>query len=465
LLRAEKAALEVKEELYNQYQTEQIKHVRTTITNHNGTIILTMAGADQRKLPGKDIIDMWRKKVGPIPEASELSFTSTFNKPGPPVNIELSAYDSTKLKAAATALREHISDYPATYNVRDSFQGGKREVQLHLKPNAYDLGLDLQGLAGQVHQAFQGIEVQSLRRNQDEVKVFLRYPQEERSSLWHLENMRVRLSDGTHVPLIAVADVFYGVGPTKIIRHDSKRIITVEAYVDEGIASSATIMRSIKSNFLDKLEYDYPGVRWIPAGSQKVRDELQDSLILGFMVAMLVMYMLMATLFRSYAQPILVMTAIPFGIIGALVGHLLMGEELTLWSAAGMIAVSGVVVNDNMVLIFYINEKREQGESLLNAIKEAGAARFRPIMITSITTFAGLTPLMAETSWEAQFLIPMAISISFGVMFATLVSLLLIPALYLMLEDINRLFHRLKLRMYARGEDGEIRYSDDIGEL
>lgn len=249
----EQAAIDVKEELDKKYGSPQIEHVRALVSDNTGQVILSLAGADERKLSGQEILDKWRKKVGPIPEASKLSFTSTFMKPGPPVSVELSAYNLDDLKEASEALREHLSDYPATYGVRDSFQGGKREVQLKLKPNAYDLGLDLQGLAGQIHQAFQGIEVQSLQRSQGETKVFLRYPKEERSSLWHLENMRIRLADGSHVPLMAVADVYYGVGPSRIVRHNGKRIITVTAYVDEGITPKATINRSVRANFLSTL--------------------------------------------------------------------------------------------------------------------------------------------------------------------------------------------------------------------
>lgn len=466
LKRIENAALEVQQEMEEKYHSVQIEHVRTQLAtsgDNSGLVSLTMTASNNRLASGKEILDLWRKKVGTIPRATQLSFSSTFNNPGPPIKIQFTSYSMEKLRAASEALRDHIAEYPAAYGIRDSFQGGKREVQLELKPHAHDLGLDLQSLAGQIHQAFQGINVQSVQRDQNEVKVVLRYPPEERNSLWHFENMLVRLSDGSHIPLMSVANIYYGQGPTTIARLNGKRILHVSAYVDEGISSANLVRRGIMDNFLVNLEDDFPGVRWGYSGMQKNESELKRRLTLGFISTLLVMYMLMAVLFHSYLQPILVMTAIPFGMIGALFGHLLMGVELTLWSAAGMIAVSGVVVNDNMVLIFYINEKREAGVSLLNAIKEAGEVRFRPIMLTSITTFVGLTPLMLNKSFEAQFLVPMAISISFGVLFATLVSLFLVPALYLVLNDLTtmRLPTASPKNQIIHLEDDDVRYNDD----
>lgn len=469
LKRIENAALEVQEEMEEKYHSTQIAHVKTELAvsgDNSGLVSLTMTASNDRLASGKEILDLWRKKVGTIPQATKLSFTSTFNNPGPPISIQLTSHNMEKLRAAAKALREHIAEYPAAYGIRDSFQGGKREVQLELKPHAYDLGLDLQSLAGQIHQAFQGINVQSLQRDQNEVKVVLRYPPGERSSLWHLENMLVRLSDGSHIPLMAIAEVYYGQGPSTIARLNGKRILHVSAHVDEGISPAALVRSGIMENFLPTIEDDFPGVHWGNSGRQKKEGELKKRMSLGFFSAVLVMYMLMAVLFHSYLQPILVMTAIPFGMIGALFGHLLMGYELTLWSAAGMIAVSGVVVNDNMVLIFYINEKRAAGVSLIQAIKDAGEVRFRPIILTSVTTFAGLMPLMFNRSLEAQFLVPMAISISFGVLFATLISLLLIPALYLASHDLK------SIKLLGTGktdssnnndsyDENHVRYNDD----
>jgi multidrug efflux pump subunit AcrB len=461
--RIEQAAMDLRSELREQYGADQIKHIRTLLAdrgNHTGQVIMALTGSEERELSGDEISELWRKKVGHIQKTSQLSFSSSFNSPGSPIEIVLSSQNSTELKAAADDLTKHLSTYDATYGVRNSFQAGKREVKLQLKATAYDLGLDMQTLAGQVRQAFHGMDVQSIQRNQGEVKVFLRYPEDERSSLWHLENMLIRLVDGSHVPLLAVADVFYGSGPSRIVRENGRRIISVQANVDTAIASVASVKAGVNSEFLDSLEHNYPSVRWDTGGAQKAETKLKEYFIWGFILALLVMYMLMATLFESYFQPSIVLTAIPFGIVGALLGHLMLGFELNLWSAAGIIAVSGIVVNDNMVLIFFINENRAKGELLEDAIREAGIDRFRPIMLTSVTTFAGLAPLLLEKSFEAQFLIPMAISVAFGVMFATLVSLLLIPALYLIFDDFGR---NIKVRkiLTVKKDEPEVRYGDE----
>lgn len=437
--RIEAKALELQAQLKQESGKEQILFVRSTVAaqgDHTGQVILALATADSRELSAEAINERWRNMVGPIKQAASLEYTATFNKPGPQVNIELSSRSPEKLKLAAEDLARQLGDYPAIYGVKSSYQAGSQTVQLKLKPTAYDLGLDMQSLAAQVRQAFYGTEVQSILRNQAEVKVVIRYPQEERSSLWHLENMRIRLADGNHVPLQAIADVFYELSEAEITRVDRRRVVSVSAYIDESIELPQAVHNSIRQDFLDQLSQTHPGVRWSPSGAQKEVGSLNNFFAAALLVSLLAMYVLMSVLFKSYSQPLLVLTAIPFGIVGAMVGHLLMGYELNIWSAAGIIAVSGIVVNDNMVLIFYINECRERGEKMVNAIRSAGSKRFRPIILTSATTFIGLVPLMLETSFEAQFLIPMAISISFGVLFATFVSLLLIPAMYLIFEDL-----------------------------
>jgi multidrug efflux pump subunit AcrB/ribosome modulation factor len=308
-----------------------------------------------------------------------------------------------------------------------------------MRPAGRDLGLNLSDLAKQVRQAFHGTIVQTVQRGEDEVKVIVRLPEEERNSLWHLENMHIRLQDNTTTPLLTVAAVEYGSGPAEIKRSDRKRIIRVQARVDESLNNEGAIMTSLKNNFLNTVKQNYSGVRWGLAGMQKNKKEAIDYLITSFSFALAIMYMLMASLFRSYTQPLMIMFAIPFGLIGALGGHLLMGVEITIWSLVGMVAVSGVVVNDTLVLVDYINRNRIAGVPLDIAIREAGAARFRPIMLTSLTTFAGLTPLMLEQSLQAQFMVPMAVSLAFGVMFATVVSLILVPSIYFILDDIKTL--------------------------
>lgn len=461
----EKAGMELKVQLVKEHEQEQVRHVRTIVGidgDHEGRVMMALTSSQDRKMSGEEILERWRKKVGPISGATSVDYSVSINRPGPEFDVLLSSSNVEQLQAAAKALREHLKEYPAAYNIRDSFQGGKREVQLRLKPHAYGMGIDLPILSAQVAQAFQGVEVQNLTRDKEEVKVIMRYPKNERSSLWHLENMNIRLLDGTSVPLSAVADVYYGVGPASILRHNRKRVIEVTANIDQGLSSTMVLTRSVTSNFLNQLEDDYPGVKWQRAGASQQQAELFEQLLIGFTVSIIVMFMMMAVLYRSYYHPIMVMTAVPFGLVGALLGHAIMGLDLTLWSSAGMIAVSGVVLNDNMVMVFYVNERRAAGESLRKAITDVGPVRFRPIMLTTLTIIAGLAPMMAEQSWMATFLIPMAVSISFGVGFATLVSLLLVPALYLVLDDIAQLWHKSREKKIDFDEDDDnVRYSDD----
>lgn len=462
--RIERAGMALKMELAKELEQDQIRHVRTIVGvdgDHEGRVMMALTSSQDRKMSGEEILDRWRKKVGTIAGASAVDFAASINRPGPEFDVLLSSANAEQLQAAAKALREHLAEYPAAYNIRDSFQGGKREVQLRLKPHAYGMGIDLPILSAQVMQAFQGVEVQNLTRNKEEVKVMLRYPKNERNSLWHLENMNVRLMDGTSVPLSAVADVYYGVGPATIMRQNRKRVIEVTANIDQGLSSTMVMTRNITNNFLNQLEENFPGVKWQRAGASQQQEELFEQLLIGFCLSIVVMFMMMAVLYRSYYHPFMVMTAVPFGLVGALLGHGLMGLDLTMWSAAGMIAVSGVVLNDNMVMVFYVNERRAAGDSLEKAITDVGPVRFRPIMLTTLTIIAGLAPMMIEQSWMATFLIPMAVSISFGVGFATVVSLLLVPALYLVLDDIAQFWSRDKQEPALVDDNDDVRYNDD----
>jgi len=437
--RMEASVLELRDRYAEETGAQQIGNISSFISSDSkGRVVIELASAEKREISGDDIMQRWRETVGPIADTTSLTYEATFNKPGPDIDVELSGENLDELREISQELRETLATYPGVYDVRDSFQAGKREVHLELKPSARNLGLNLNELARQVGQAFKGTEVQSLTRGRDEVKVMVRYPRDENNSLWYLENMSIRLNDGSNVPLMAVANVSYSVGPAEIKRQDRRRVINTRAYVDPAIASDRAVMKQLQNDFLDKVQDEHPKVRWQRAGAQKERSELQDFILSSYLFSLMAMYVLMATLFRSYMQPVMVMTAIPFGLVGALFGHLLLGMEVTVFSLIGMVAVSGVVVNDNFVLIDYINRKRLAGAPLSQAIRDAGKARFRPIMLTSLTTFVGLLPVMLEKSVQAQFLVPLAVSLSFGVMFATMVSLLLIPALYHIIDDAKR---------------------------
>lgn len=436
----ENAAVELARELETEVAEKQIVSIVSSIGvggSNVGLVELELAPSEKRQVSGETISLRWRKKIGRIPDMLSLDIGSTLNEPGPDIDLELFGQNLDSLREASTALKTQLATYTGAYEIHDSFQTGQSEVYLELKPAGRDLGLNLNDLASQVRQAFHGVEVQRIQRKEEEVKVVVGYPEEERNSLWHLENLSVRLPDGTLTPLLMVANVNYGTGPSEIKHNNRKRVIRVQARVDEALNSDANIMADLRAGFLPQMAREYPDIKWGLSGLQQNKQEIIDYMGKSFFIALLVMYMLMASLFRSYIQPLMIMFAIPFGLIGAMAGHFLMGLEVSIWSMIGMIAVSGVVVNDTLVLVDFINRNRQAGIPLDVAIREAGVARFRPIMLTSLTTFAGLTPLMLETSLQAQFMIPMAVSLAFGVMFATLVSLILVPAAYHILDDIK----------------------------
>jgi multidrug efflux pump subunit AcrB len=447
------AAQTLRQDLIKQTGSDEFRGIAASLGNqpmsrsgysgsHVGEVAIGLAPAESRVTGNQAILNRWRGKIGQIPQAVELSFSSSLQHHGADIDLRLTGSNLDSLKTAAEALKTQLRNYTGVYDVNDSFESGKRELQIKLKPYAQTLGLDFNDLARQVRQAFYGEEVQRIQRGRDEVKVFVRFTEAERRSLHALEQMTIHLKNGADVPLSSVAVIDYGRSPAEIKRVNRKRIIRVTAYVDSTKASSGKIMADLKSGFLAGLPQHYRGVGWDVSGRQKNKKELIDSMIRGFILAMLGIYALMAIPFRSYLQPLIVVSAIPFGLIGAILGHLLLGLDISLLSLSGMIAVSGVVVNDNLVLVDYINRACAQGMPVAKAIREAGTARFRPIMLTSLTTFAGLTPLMLEKSVQAQFLIPMAVSLAFGVIFATTVSLLLIPSAYHILEDIKSLFQR-----------------------
>ena len=301
------------------------------------------------------------------------------------------------------------------------------------------LGLSQLDLGRQVRQAFYGEEAQRIQRGRDEVRIMVRYPPEERRSLGDLEDMRIRTPAGVEVPFDEVAEVELGRGFSSIKRVDRARAINVTADVDATQANANEVISDLEETFLSKVPERYPGVFYTWEGEQREQAETMEGMMSGYPLALLIIYALLAIPFRSYLQPFIVMSAIPFGLVGAIWGHVIMGMDLTILSMFGIVALSGVVVNDNLVMVVYINRFRDQGGKLMDAVREAGVARFRPILLTSLTTFVGLVPLILEESVQAKFLIPMATSLAFGVVFATTISLLLVPAGYLVLEDLKRL--------------------------
>jgi len=395
------------------------------------------------KIDTRELTERWRELIGDLGEVEDFHMDYTINDRGKPITMVLASPSLDELRAVSTELRKVLEVYPGVYNINDTLQAPREEIVLGLKPAAENLSVTLADLARQVREAFYGAEAQRIPRTKEDVRVMVRYPERERLSVDNLNDMRVRTPAGDEVPFDTVAEVRYQPGYLIIDRLDRKRTLEVSADVARGVSDPRTIVNDIVTNHLPALQQRYPGL------SMKLDGELQEeSEFLGAMIrfmglAMLVIYALMAIPFRSYWQPILVLTAVPFGIMGAIFGHMLLNGQISMFSLLGVIACAGVVVNDNLVLIDRINQLRAAGHGLVEALLQAGEDRFRPIILTSITTFVGLLPIMSETSLQAQFLIPMVTSLSFGVLFATGVTLLLVPSLYLLGEQVSaHVLHR-----------------------
>jgi len=402
-------------------------------------IFVQLLEGEQRDVSAMTLVKLWRDRVGVIPEAKSVTFESELFSAGNPIEVHLSLDDHGLLLAAAEDLKQEIGKYPGTFDVSDSFLPGKEEMQLKLKPAARSLGLTLNDLAQQVRHAFYGAEALRLQRDQDEVKVLVRYPDEERRSLGHVREMRIRTAGGKEVPFSQVAEVNMEQGYASIQRAQRLRVVKVTSDVDESIANANELRMDMETRVLPQLKNDYPGLRTTIEGEGKEQAESLSDVIQGFAVALFAIYALLAIPFRSFSQPFIVMAAIPFGIVGAIAGHLLMGLNLSLLSLFGMVGLAGVVVNDSLVLIDATNRLRKEGAGARDAVTQAGALRFRAIILTSLTTFAGLMPMILEKSLQAQFLIPMAVSLGFGVLFATGITLLLVPCGYVILDDLHRL--------------------------
>ena len=432
------------EQPFRQVQEESGGRLQTA--NYSGArfgeINLQLARSEDRTVTSQVIAERWRELVGEIPGASELKFSSSLLASGADLDINLRMNDLDQLRAASERLQEHLATIDGTLEITDSFDLGKEEVVFRIRPDAENLGLSTADLARQVRQGFYGEEAQRVQRGRDDVRVMVRYPRDERRSLLDVESMRIRTPQGDEVPLATVATTEIGRGYSAIQRSRRSRAISVTASVDEQKAgrSADEIATELDTVALPRLAAEFPGLRWTFEGEREEQKKTFGGLGRGFALALLLMYVLMAIPFRSYLQPLIVMLAIPFGLIGAVLGHIFMGIPVSLMSMFGLVALAGVVVNDALVLVDFINRHRDEGGELMEAVRDAGVRRFRPILLTSLTTFAGLLPLLLEKSVQAKFLVPMAVSLGFGVIFATAITLVLIPAAYLALEDLRRAF-------------------------
>ena len=415
----------------------------TFFGSHLAECVIELAPGEERPISTIEISKIWRDLTGPIPGVKQVEFESDLFSTGPPIEIKLSSVSRDDLKKVTSILKDKLQTYAGVFDIKDSFSAGKDEIKLTLRPEAQNYGITMSSLARQVRQAFYGDEVQRIQRGRDEIKVFLRYPKNERVSLNNLEQMNVRVGNNIEVPLGQVARGELASGYSTITRTDRKRSINIVADVDLTKANANEILAKFEKDHISPLLKDYPSVNYSFEGEQREQRDTLGSLFKNFALALFVVYVLLAVPFKSYLQPLIIMSAIPFGFTGAVIGHLVMGMNLAVLSIIGIVALSGVVVNDSLVMVDFINRyKREDGKSNLEAAMEAGPRRFRPILLTSVTTFVGLFPLLIEKSVQAKFLVPMAISLAFGVLFATLITLILVPTSYMVIEDIKGIFYK-----------------------
>ena len=456
LLEVERARLEVVDYLVGQNEPNPFRHVMKTmgaqpfsggpksssniVTGSNmGEISVELIKSEKRTRSAPQISSLWRQRIGPMPGVKEMYFSDVAaGGSRTAIDIEIAGHDLEKMSEATEKLKAKLATYNGLFDISDTYSGGKREMKIRLNANGRSLGLTQADLGRQIRQAYYGEEIQRIQRERDEVKVMLRYPLADRKSLTALSSLRVRAPNRVEAPLEEVASIEMGQGYPTIKRSDRARIINVQTSADKVVAQVPLIEADLDSKFIPTLREEYPGLRFSFVGEKKEQDESDSGLAQAGGICLFVIYALLAIPFRSYLQPFLIMSVIPFGLIGAVFGHYLFALPLSQLSHFGLVALTGVVINDSLVLVHYVNQRAKE-TNIFEAARLAGMARFRAIMLTSLTTFVGLLPILFERSLQAQFLKPMAIAIGFGVLFATFITLLMVPCLYLVLEDLKSL--------------------------
>lgn len=403
---------------------------------------IVMKPPDQRDMTANEVIELWRDSIGDLPGVNQVTFRAERGPGGyrRDISVDLSHSDIEVLEQAAQAFVERVEDYSNVRDVSDNYNKGKSQYDFRLRPEGRALGLTDEELGNQLRGAFFGSLALRLLRGTNEIEVRVKLPEDQREDVHHLEDLVIRAPNGSEVPLLDVADVTQNLAFTSINRRDGRRVIGVSMDAEPAGAVNQVI-EALRSKELPQLRKDFPGITWTFEGSNSEMRKATAVLWGYFGLALAVIYSLLAIAFRGYVQPLIVLVAIPFGIVGALIGHILLGYDLSLVSVMGVIALSGVVINDSLIMIDYANRKRSD-HSALEAISRAGLRRFRPIMLTTLTTFGGLMPLIFEQSLQAQYIIPMAISLGFGILFATAIILVLVPCLYMILEDIKGAFQK-----------------------
>ena len=461
------SAVVVRSELTTDFGQDQVRHIVSSVGEqpfrrvqggplsdggnfrgeHLGEINLELVRSEDRLVSAEELANRWRSKIGQVPGAVELTITYDLFGAGKAIDLQYSYPDTDQLVAIVELTRTRLAGYPGVFGVTDTYRSGKPEIQLALTKEGESLGFTLQSLGRQVRQAFLGEESQRIQRGRDDVRVMVRYPSQDRRSLASLESMRVRTPTGDEVPFSTVAIATMGRGAAAITRVDRRRAINVQADINESVTTSDIVVEAMEADFLPALVERYPGLTYSFEGEEVQLAESMDGLFQGFGAALFVMYAMLAIPLKSYIRPFIILSSVPFGMVGAIWGHWLLGLPVSFLSMCGMVALAGVVVNDGLVLASFIKSYSRTSATLARAVQLAGEARFRPIILTSLTTAAGVTPLMLESSLQAQFLIPMAVALAAGVLFATAVTLVLMPSLYMIVEDVRHAF-----RWLLRGE-------------
>ncbi len=394
---------------------------------------------DVSPVSSTQLVNEWRELIGSIPGVKSLTFNASIGAGGvgEPINVQFTGDQLPQLRTLSKAVRARLETYSGVFGIRDNVSEGKLEINIRLKPEAQLWGMRLSDIANQTRQAFYGYEVQRIQRQYDELKVMLRYPENERVVIEDMTNMQIRTASGNKIPFVEVAYLEYSKGASALYGVDGKRVVNVTADIDYDTADLKTVKADLRI-FLDDLVTG-TGVSWSFEGGAREESELLGEMARGFLLVLVAIYVLLAVPLKSYWQPFIVMSVLPFGLVGAWIGHVLLGKPMSMMSLLGILALCGVVVNDSMLLSDNINRRLEKGVPLRQALFEAGGSRFRPIILTSATTFLGLIPILFNKTAQAQFMIPMAISLGFGILFATLLTLVLVPMLFVVTDDVHRL--------------------------
>ena len=430
--------MNAKMEKENGYQV--VKHSFINMSSRTSAFIFAeLTKGEDREVDGVTIAAAWREQLPELLSVKKLNFDASTNAGGGgDISFRLTSTDLEELSAASRDLKQKLATYEGVYDIADNFSSGSHEIRLKIRPEAEALGLTLSDLARQVRYGFYGYEAQRILRNKEEIKVMVRYPLEQRRTVGYLENMLIRTPQGASVPFSTVAQIEKGDSYASITRVDGKRAITITANANKNKVEPSKVVQEIQKDYLPQLQAKYPKIQTALDGGSLDEQNAMVGLIQGFFFALFTIYALMAVPLKSYSQPLIIMSVIPFGIIGALFGHLVQGLAMSVLSLCGIVALTGVVVNDSLILVDFVNRAREQGLSIRQAAIDSGCYRFRAIILTSLTTFVGLVPIILERSLQAQIVIPMATSLAFGILFSTVVTLILVPLLYIILDDAKR---------------------------